>query len=170
MTERLYSAAQILALPGIPSHAEAHVTARRDGILAEGDRLGFKKVSKKGQPPALEEERLRNTAAIKRLIDEKDPQLGGLLYGVQSAITHGTLYGLMDALATEAAIQEPMSGELLKAPLAARADRVNSVLAAAAVSYINALMAVYRLHGWRSDEWEAAAMALARAAQNKPAG
>jgi hypothetical protein len=79
MTERLYSAAPIIALPGIPPGAEAHVAARKDGILAEGDRLGFKKVSKKGQPPPLDEDRPSNRAAIKRPVDEKNPQLGGLL-------------------------------------------------------------------------------------------
>ena len=170
MTERVFSTAQLLRLPGVPAQAEADITKRKNGILAEAERLGFKKVPKKNHPPALEEERASSTGAIKRLVAEDDPDLGGLVYGVYSAVTHATLFGLTNSLAVEAAIEDPMSGDLVKAPMAASADHVNTVLAAVAIGYVNALMAVYPLHGWSSDEWEAAAMTLVRAARSQSAG
>jgi hypothetical protein len=170
MSERLYSATELLRLPGIPTQAQEEVEARRAGILAEAERLGFKKLSKKGQPPSLEEPRLSYKSVIKQLFDSADLELGGLLYGVYSAVAHSTFYGLTQAMATEAAVEEPSSGALLKVPLGIGTDHVNTVLAAVIAGYLEAVMAVYRLHGWRSDEWEESCLQLARLARTRSAG
>ncbi len=91
-TERLFSAAEEGKLG--PKRQQA-ANDRKRHILATANNLGWQPLpSKKGSPPRLVRRPTATQLASQLLLDNDDRGLGGFLYRLLSASTHGTTYGL----------------------------------------------------------------------------
>ena len=159
MSERLYSIDQAGKLPGAPSD---HGLDRRQEILDEADRQGFKKKSGRRQSVvSLDEWRPTNTEAIRRLFDS-DLEFGPLLYGYYSAVTHATLYGLTKPLDTDVPQRRGLTPGTVTAGMAATSLDANNVLRCAGLAYVQALWRHRELFGWSDPTWDSAILGLVR--------
>lgn len=144
MTERIYSYTQAGALPRLQSTA---FTARRQAILDEADRQGFTRRSRKGSPPALEEERPSNRAVVRLVLDDGD--LGAAVYGFFSAVAHGTHYGLLASVSPHE--PDPVVG--LRGAIGTSSLGVATTCTSVALGFGRGFEAYRQLYGWSSDRW-----------------
>ncbi len=154
MTERLYSLAEQKRLPADVG-GSARIIERRRSILDEATRQGFLKVTKQKTPTTIGEPRLGATETVKNALGESDdPDLGHVLFGYFSAVSHGTAYGLMQSIGVargEAPLQPDTIGHLKTESVG-----VNSAIAAMILAYVEAVERQRNHFGWKSSEWAAA--------------
>ncbi len=148
LTERLFSLAEAGKLPGAPDTLE-----RRRLILDEADRQGFEKKSVRGQPVSLVEPRKGSTAIVKWLFDKPDDDLGELVYRFWSAVTHSTIYGLVQSFDRNVP-QTSGLDSLVTIGMAVRTDQVQSVMAAVGLGFVEVARLHRQLFGWHSDAWD----------------
>lgn len=153
MNERLYSLAEQERLPADAGDSE-RIAAGRRRILDEAERRGFAKLEKR-KAPTLEEPRPRSTETVRSALGAgADPELGHVLFGYFSAVSHGTAYGLMqsiDVVQREQPLQPDTIGQLKT-----DSTGVNTVSAALILAYVEAVERKRKHFGWQSDEWAGA--------------
>ncbi|MDQ6949055.1 MAG: hypothetical protein M3256_23040 [Actinomycetota bacterium] len=148
LTERLYSLAEAGKLPGAPDTLE-----RRRMILDEAERQGFAKKSGRGQPVSLIEPRKGSKAIVKWLFDKPDDDLGELVYRFWSAVTHSTIYGLVQSVDRNVPQQSGLDS-LVTVGMTVRTDQVQTVMAAVGLAYAEVGRLHRQLFGWCSDDWD----------------
>jgi hypothetical protein len=115
-------------------------------ILDEAKRKGFHIISRKGKPPAIEEEKPSRTALLRRLLDGGgDEELGALVYQYFSAVAHGTAYGLLQRV--EKMDQRNPLSSLVTGRLYVTSYDINTVLSAVILGYGRAVSEYYQLMG-----------------------
>lgn len=152
MTERLYSLeAQARLADEVGDHTR--IETRRRSILNEAARQGFTIKGKK--LTAIGEPRLGATETVEHALgDGSDPALGRVLFGYFSAVSHGTVYGLvqsMDVVRSEEPLRPDTIGHLKT-----DSGAVNSVVAAMVLAYIEVVERERKLFGWQDDQWATA--------------
>lgn len=157
MTERLYSLAEQQRLPGDVVD-RACIAERRRPILEEATKQSFVTVTKRRTPTALGEPRPSATETVKHALgDSADPDLGRVLFGYFSAVSHGTVYGLLQGITIVQGDERLWPDSI--GQLKTDSVGVNSVFAAMILAYAEAVERKRRHFGWESEYW---AMAVAQ--------
>lgn len=166
VNERLFGLSEQGRFPLAQADKE-RARQRRTALFAEGERLGFRKVKRgRKMPPTLEEERLGQTALVRALLRSGDDvELGRVVYGVYSAIAHGTLFGLTGSVTLDAP-GAPKTPGVTWGAIYTSSGHVVSALTALALGVGKALDARNRLFGWKADSWDSAFLDAIRAAQS----
>ena len=153
MNERLNGLSEQGRLP-LNDEDKTRAKTRRAALFAEAERHGFRKVRRdRSTPPTLEEERPGQTALIKLLLREQgDVSLGAMVYGLFSAVAHGTTFGLSSSVTMKSPGLPKTPGTTWGA-LYTDADDVVAVLTAALLGVGLAVGRRNTLFGWRSDSW-----------------
>ena len=100
MNDRIFGLAQQDRLP-LPQRDPARASERVKDLLADAERFGFELVlHRPTNVRYLEEVRPGQTQLIKALLGapDGDASLGGFVYGLFSAVAHGTAFGLMQSV------------------------------------------------------------------------
>jgi hypothetical protein len=141
MTERIYSVAELRKIH--PSRKE-HSDRIQRMILEEAERQGFRKLSVKGRPPAIGEPRPSQTEAIASLmLDSATANAGTTLMRYYSAVTHGTLWGLLQS-AREPVEDIPGLGRQMRG-LRVSTTEINTMLCGVTFGYIPRDRSVLRI-------------------------
>jgi len=103
MNERIFGLTQQDRMPLGPEDAQ-RARERRKALFDIGGDLGFKKTrTRRNIPPALVEERPGQTEIIRRLLATGDDRrMGEFVYGLFSAVAHGTTFGLANSVTLDA--------------------------------------------------------------------
>lgn len=149
-TEQLYSAAEEHRLLGDASNA----LERRSSILESAERHGFSKRTRKGKPPAVEEDRPSATVLFRKLFGEED-DFGAALFSFWSAIAHSTFYGVFNAVDAAAARKAgpPDNGPLVRVGVVADAVSLRLVLVSLVLGYHRMALTLRDLFGWGDEDW-----------------
>jgi hypothetical protein len=162
--DRLYGLGQQDFLP-LEGADKRRALERRTAVFAEGERLGFRKVRDRRNGPSLEEKRPTATQLVRRLLaDGKDPQLGGAVYALFSAVAHGTTFGMSKSITLDAPETPTTPGVTWGAVYTSSRD-VCSVLTAMILGIGTAFRARNVLFGWHADEWDHAYVDIIRRAK-----
>jgi hypothetical protein len=153
MNERLFGLSQENRLP-LNADDLQRAQERREGLLAEAARLGFNTAGPARQ--AIEEERPGQTEVMRKLFRVgEDEALGELIYGMFSAVAHGTTFGLADSVTRDAPDIPKMPGVTWGAVYTS-SGQVLIVLTAVLVGIAEAYRRRNELFGWRSESWSRA--------------
>lgn len=150
LNERLASAAELARLPA----ALDREPGRQERLL-QATQLGFQKLSRKGKPPCFAPERPSITSLVKRVFDDDD--LGQVVYGYLSAVSHGTIWGLAEV----AHAPDDRTGPVVTATLVNSSNRLHLAGIALALAQARAVDTTVAHMGWSRPEWEAAKRAAA---------
>ncbi|MFA5788068.1 MAG: hypothetical protein WDA71_13985 [Actinomycetota bacterium] len=162
--DRLYGLGQQDFLP-LEEPEKQRARERRMALFAEAERLGFRKITHRKQPPALEEQRPTATSLVRRLLgDHEDRRLGSAVYGLFSAVTHGTTFGVSQSVDIDAPGAPQTPGVTWGAVFTSSRD-VCSALTAIILGLGTAYKSRNDLFGWRSEPWNTAHVRAARAAK-----
>jgi hypothetical protein len=153
MNERVYGFSQQIRLP-LSEEEKAKTHERRELLFAEADRLGFTPIP---APPKrrqyLDEMRPGQTHLVKALLRESgDESLGALLYGLYSAVAHGTPFGLTSSVTTDAPNLPSTPGVTWGAVHTNSLDVVAS-LTSVIIGTAEAYDRRNKLFGWASPSW-----------------
>jgi len=153
VNERIFGLAQQDRLP-ITKADKRRARERRTALYAEGERLGFRKVRPNRNVLAtLEEPRPGQTAIIRELLRTgEDAELGVVLYGLFSAVAHGTTFGLTHSVTLDAPGMPTVPGVTWGAVYTGSWDVV-SVLAAVILGIGKAYHARNKFFNWSSVAW-----------------
>jgi hypothetical protein len=159
MNERIFGLAEQGRLP-LPEQERTRVSERRDELLAEAERYSFQTVrDRRTGVRYLEEVRPGQTQLIKSLLrtPDGDDSLGALVYGLFSAVAHGTTFGVMSSV-TAADVTNLARPLGVKWGVASTNSlEVVHVLTAVILGTREALGRRNELFGWRSQSWSATA-------------
>jgi hypothetical protein len=149
LNERIASAYEQSRLP-----SGANPEPERQARLLEATHLGYTMTqSKKGRLRALAPERPSITAHVQRVLG--GDRLGQLVYSYLSAISHGTLWGLVQRA-------EPLdpnaTGPVVTAGLAVSSDDIAMLAVALITAHITAFGGYVKLLGWDMLEWRDAVL------------
>jgi hypothetical protein len=157
MNERIFGIAQQDPLP-ISQQDRMTASQRLNDLLAAAEGLGFEIVtSRRPNVGYLEEMRPGQTQLVKALLGapDGDASLGALVYGLFSAVAHGTTFGLMSSVR---AAQNPAGAPGVQwGAVYTDSGDVIHVLAAVILGTREALGRRNDLFGWKSDSWSAGA-------------
>ena len=152
LNERIASAYEQARLP-----SDANPEPQRHARLLEATCLGYTPtLSKKGRLRVLAPERPSITGHIQRLLGGDD--LGKLLYSYLSAISHGTIWGLVQSAEP---LDPTASGPVVTAGLVVSEKDIAMLAVAMITAHITAFGGYAKLVGWEVPDWQAA---VARAA------
>lgn len=158
MVEHLYSIDQLLRLdPG--GHMDTmgrrdRLLRQREDLLTEAERRGLRRRARKGRPAGLTgPDRPGATKAVRDLFAGGRSDAGpDVSYGVFSAASHGTEFGLLRVL-------DPSTGDWApnarrgRAKVLVNADDVNLVLGTAQSAFTIAAHTHRALMGWNDASW-----------------
>jgi hypothetical protein len=157
VNDRLFGIAQQDRLP-VSEQDRTRALERREDLLAEAERLGFEiAVSRRADVPYLEEVRPGQTQLVKELLGAR---LGALVYGLFSAVAHGTTFGLMQSV--QRAPNAPRPPGVEWGAVITDSLNVVHVLAAVMLATREAFDRRNDLFGWKSEAWNASAAAAVR--------
>lgn len=147
-TERLYNLSEVRRLKG----ADAQTTLAMQKITETARRLGLDLLSgKRYHHTHITEERPPGNRVFRSLLqDVKAYELGHTIFAYLSAVDHGTIYGLLQAVgptATDEAFGPNMR------PLCMSAGQTNQLLGVATIGYGYAFARFAQLMGWDDDAW-----------------
>jgi hypothetical protein len=153
MNDRLFGIAQQDDRLRVSEHDRTTAFQRREDLLAEAERLGFEiVVSRRIDVRYLEEVRPGQTQLVKELLGAP---LGALVYGLFSAVAHGTTFGLMQSV--QRAPNAPRPPGVEWGAVGTDSLDVVHVMAAVILATREALGRRNDLFGWNSDEWNSSA-------------
>jgi hypothetical protein len=160
MNERISGLSQQSRLP-LAEEEGARASERLNELFAEAARLGFQTVRDRGRVRYLEEMRPGHTELIKKLLSaDGDASLGALVYGVFSAVAHGTTFGLTSTVKADAPNLPKTPGVKWGAVYTSSLGVV-SVLTAVILGTAEAYRHRNEFFGWASQSWnETAARAI----------
>lgn len=171
MNERLFGLAQQRRLP-LEDDTKTRAEERTAGLMAEAARLGFAMVrAERKAPRYLEEVRPGQTELIRRLLSVgDDASLGEALYGLFSAVAHGTTFGLSSSVTADAPDLPKTPGVTWGAVYTSSLGVV-TVLTAIVLGTAEAYRRRNTLFGWTSEVWSKAVLsALGAARRSFPQG
>ncbi len=156
MNERIFGLSQQGRMPLDPKDA-SRARERRKALFKIGAELGFLKVRPKGNsPPMLDEERPGQTEIIRRLMATgKDRSLGEFVYGLYSAVAHGTTFGLSNSVTLDAE-ELPKTPGVTWGAVYTGSGEVVIVLCAVVIGWGQAIDRKNKLFGWQSVAWSQA--------------
>jgi hypothetical protein len=169
MNDRIFGLSEQSRLP-LPEEERARISERLNELFAEAARLGFKTVpARRRHVRYLEEMRPGQTELVKKLLSaDDDASLGALLYGMLSAVAHGTTFGLTPRVKTDAPNLPKTPGVTWGAVSTSSLDVV-SVLTAVILGTAKAYRHRNEFFGWASQSWnETAARAIQAAKSSLP--
>jgi hypothetical protein len=148
-------------LPGATS-----TDRKRDAILAEAQRLGFKLVAplRKENAHALEESRPGNTQAVRSLFS-RNRQFGQTMYGYYCAVAHATIYGLVRSLSSDVEQRPGIRPGFASVGLSSGSEDARNTLGVVGLGYLEAALFQVDLCGWRNEEWHKTTMNFLRMRQ-----
>lgn len=147
LNERIASAYEQTRLPG-----GANPEPERQIRLLEASCLGYSLTpSKKGRLRVLAPERPSITGHIQRLLAGDD--VGKLLYSYLSAISHGTIWGLVQSAKP---LDPTAKGPVVTAGLVVSEKDIAMLSVALITAHITAFGGYVQLLGWEIPEWRAA--------------
>lgn len=144
-SERLYSIAEAMKIPGISDTSDA-----RRRILAEADRQKFKRISAKDQSVVSLEERRPGQTKLVRWLFSENGDLGELIYRWWSAIAHSTLYGVN--LHFERPTDALDVAGLTTVAIVISSAQVQNVFRGVILAYAHVIALHERLFGWADSE------------------
>ncbi|MEX0756129.1 MAG: hypothetical protein WD556_13620 [Actinomycetota bacterium] len=159
INDRIYSLNQQSRLP-IDNPDVTKASDRREALFDQGNALGFHKVHNKVTGPMLEENRPGNTKLISKLLSTRheedlggiDPSLGGVVYGLFSAVAHGTAFGLAQSITVDAPnLPKDVPGRTWAAVYTG-SEAVVIVLSALLMGLAEAVKRRNTLFGWEAKE------------------
>lgn len=161
-TERMHSAMQLRRFAGKNDLA---LRTERE-VKASARDLGFELLSGKGLPHTCVLERRPSGGQVYRdLLGDLPTEVRGFgrsLFAYLSAVDHGTLYAVLEAVVQPP--EPPAPGEPLLAGLAVTADRARLLLIGATLGYATAAHRYAELNGWADHAWTSVQQNAIRAA------
>jgi hypothetical protein len=156
MNERIYGLSQQDRLPLAKKDAK-RAKERRKALCHIGEDLGFKKVrANRYAPPALEEPRPGQTEIIRKLMATgEDRRLGEFVYGLFSAVAHGTTFGLSGSVTLDAE-ELPGTPGVTWGAIYTGSGEVVIVLCAVVIGWGQAIDRRDKHFGWQSPDWSRA--------------
>jgi len=149
INETIYSLGYLGQLP--PEVQTFDARARVGELHAAGERLGFERIGK-----YVAEKRPKETAAIQAVYG--DDELGRALYNYQSAVAHGTAYGLAASMARDQ-IEHTALSPHPRVPNVTTASGVLGAFASVELALVNTVERRrayfgWPANGWRDADWE----------------
>lgn len=159
MNDRIFGLKQQIRLP-LPDEQKEKASKRRSALLAEAERLGFQMVPRPPKAPQfIDEMRPGQTELIERLLSvEGDDSLGGFVYGLFSAVAHGTTFGMSSSVTTDAPNPPKTPGITWGAVYTGSLDVVIA-LSVVIVGSTEAYRSRNKLFGWASKSWNEVVLA-----------
>ena len=149
LNERIASAYEQSRLPN-----GANPEPERQARLRQATQRGYTLTpSKKGRFRVFAPERPTTTAHIQRVLGGND--LGKLVYSYLSAISHGTLWGLVQRAEP---LDPTATGPVVTAGLAVSSDDIAMLAVALTIAHMTAFGAYVNLLGWDMPEWKDAVL------------
>jgi hypothetical protein len=170
MNDRIFGLSQQSHLP-LPQEERARASERLNELFAEAARLGFQTIrDPRTDVHYLEEMRPGQTELIKKLLSaDGDASLGALVYGMFSAVAHGTTFGLTSRVKADAP-NLPKTPGVTWGAVSTNSLNVVTVLTAVIVGTAKAYQHRNEFFGWVSQSWnETAARAIQAAKRSLPA-
>jgi hypothetical protein len=158
LNNRLLSDYEQSKLPDEVGH-DPEVRAR----LLAATQLGFKQTTAKGRVPHLDARPPTITKLVRDVLG--DDQFGATMYSYLSAVSHATIWGLINVAQPDRSSTAPVhTTRLVHKP-----TRIVSTGVALALAYQAANRRVVNYFGWSTERWDAAkAQAFQRLAQYLP--
>jgi len=165
MNERIFGLSQQSRLP-LTEEDGARACERRDALFAEAERLGFQTVPAPPKAPRyLEEMRPGQTELIKNILSVgDDASLGAFVYGLFSAVAHGTTFGLTSSVTADAP-NLPRTPGLTWGAVHTSSLGVVSAVTAVILGTAEAYRRRNKLFGWASQSWNETCLRAIQAAK-----
>ena len=156
MNERIFGLSQQDRMPLDRAEA-ARARDRRKALFEVGASLGFQKVRRnRNSLPMLDEDRPGLTEIIRKLMATGDDAgLGEFVYGLFSAVAHGTTFGLSNSVTLDAE-DIPRTPGITWGAVYTGSGEVVIVLCAVVIGWGQAIDRRNKLFGWQSVEWSRA--------------
>ena len=144
----------------------ARACERRDALFAEAERLDFQTVPAPPKAPRyLEEMRPGQTELIKNILSVgDDASLGAFVYGLFSAVAHGTTFGLTSSVTADAP-NLPRTPGLTWGAVYTSSLSVVSAVTAVILGTAEAYRRRNKLFGWASQSWNETCLRAIQAAK-----
>lgn len=163
MNERLFGLREQRRMP-LDGDRLARSRERENALLEVGAGLGMETVRARGGD-FLAEERPGQTEVLRRVFDlPEDRGLGEAVYGMFSAVAHGTSFGLSHSVSLDSPEIPDRPGVTMGAVFTS-SGQVVAVLCALALGWGQATDRRIKLFGWLTPEWAGAWLDLIRIAQ-----
>lgn len=147
LNERLSSAYEQSRLPG-----GLNPEPGRQARLLEATALGFQKTkSKRARLTCFAPEPPTITRHIRRVLE--DEEVGTLMYSYMSAVSHGTIWGLIERAETP---PEPWVGPVATAAITISSKNIAGLAVALVLAHFNAFGGYLEHVGWDTSEWASA--------------
>jgi hypothetical protein len=153
MNERIFGLSQQDRMP-LGREDAKRARERRKALFEAGESLGFDKVrASRNSPPMLDEDRPGQTEIIRKLMATRgDRRLGAFVYGLFSAIAHGTTFGLANSVTIDAD-ELPRTPGVTWGAIYTGSGEVVIVLCAVVIGWGQAIDRRNEHFGWQSPEW-----------------
>ena len=147
LNERILSAYEQTRLP-----CGLNPEPSRQARLLEATALGYHKTkSKRGRLTCFAPEPPTITRHIQRVLE--DEEVGTAMYSYMSAISHGTIWGLIERAETP---PEPWAGPVVTAALTISSTNIAGMAVALLLAHLNAFGAYLEHMGWQPSDWATA--------------
>jgi hypothetical protein len=155
MNERLFALHQQKRLP-LDEEEQGEKRTRREALLDIGAGLGLDRV-KGRNGEMLAEQRPSQTEVIRRLftLPDEPKGLGEAVYGLYSAVAHGTSFGLTDSVTMDAP-DLPTTPGVTWGAIYTSSGQVVSVLCAVTLGLGQSIDRRFKLYGWENPDWSGA--------------